>query len=78
MQECVGTHMGRIIRGEPLKAAAVRDCLKRGLRIAGVQQLGVYPVMLARDLVEGDSLSYACPSDGNQESVVTKRNGNGN
>jgi ADP-ribose pyrophosphatase YjhB (NUDIX family) len=36
---------GRILRGESLRAAAVRHCLKSGLRISEVQFIGVYPVM---------------------------------
>jgi ADP-ribose pyrophosphatase YjhB (NUDIX family) len=36
---------GRILRGESFEAAAVRHCRETGLRISGVRQLGVYPVV---------------------------------
>lgn len=55
---------GRILRGESLKAAAVRHSLKSGLKVFGVQLLGLYPVMfrsrhdltigLAAELRSGD------------------------
>lgn len=36
---------GRILRGESLEAAASRHCMKSGLRVSELRQLGVYPVM---------------------------------
>ena len=36
---------GRILRGETLEAAAVRQCLESGLKASNVQQLGLYPVI---------------------------------
>lgn len=36
---------GRILRGESLKATVIRHCLKSGLKVSGVQKLGVFPVM---------------------------------
>jgi ADP-ribose pyrophosphatase YjhB (NUDIX family) len=36
---------GRILRGESLEKAAARHCLKSGIGISDIRQLGVYPVM---------------------------------
>jgi ADP-ribose pyrophosphatase YjhB (NUDIX family) len=36
---------GRILRGESFEAAAVRHCMKSGIRISNVRQLGVFPVV---------------------------------
>lgn len=38
---------GRILRGESFQAAAVRHCLKSGLRISSVRELGVFPVVFS-------------------------------
>jgi len=63
---------GRILRGEPLKAAVLRHCLKSGLKVSEVQQLGLYPVMFRsrHDLTIGFAaqLRFGAPRPTNEMS----------